>query len=85
MSAAGKIARRATGRMRARGFRGCGQASVELALSLPLLLMSTIEPEAIVVSLSRPLMTSISERRRASWSRRIDGLAFGMVAANSVT
>ena len=32
-----------------------------------------------------PLMTSISERRRASWSRRIDGLAFGMVAANSVT
>jgi Flp pilus assembly protein TadG len=39
MSAAGKIARRATGQMRRRGLRACGQASVELALSLPLLLM----------------------------------------------
>ena len=56
MSAAGKISRRATERMRARGWRGCGQASVELALSLPLLLMMFL----VVVETGRAFYISIS-------------------------
>ena len=56
MSAAGKIARRATGQMRRRGLRACGQASVELALSLPLLLMMFL----VVVETGRAFYIAIS-------------------------
>ena len=56
MSAAGKIPRRAAGRMRARGWRACGQASVELALSLPLLLMMFL----VVVETGRAFYIAIS-------------------------
>ena len=42
-------------------------------------------PSSRLSSTTWPLMTSISERRRARWSSRIDGLASGMVAEKSVT
>jgi len=56
MSATGKVPRRATGRTRAPGWRACGQASVELALSLPLLLMMFL----VVVETGRAFYIAIS-------------------------